>query len=71
MDYLLIYLLLGCFSGFVAGLFGIGGGMVIVPILIFSFKAQHIHPNHYYPLSHWHIIGLHYCYLVKCGLGAT
>lgn len=45
MDYLLIYLLLGCFSGFVAGLFGIGGGMVIVPILIFSFKAQQLDPS--------------------------
>jgi hypothetical protein len=39
MDYLL-YLGLGCFAGFVAGLFGIGGGMVIVPVLVYSFAAR-------------------------------
>ena len=31
---------LGLFSGFLAGLFGIGGGMVIVPILFLLFTAQ-------------------------------
>lgn len=44
MDYIALYLLLGCFSGFIAGLFGIGGGMVIVPVLIFSFKGQGLSP---------------------------
>jgi uncharacterized membrane protein YfcA len=39
MEYLL-YLTLGCFAGFVAGLFGIGGGMVIVPVLVYSFSTQ-------------------------------
>lgn len=36
----LLYALLGCFSGFVAGLFGIGGGMVIVPVLVYSFQLH-------------------------------
>lgn len=45
MDYIALYLLLGCFSGFVAGLFGIGGGMVIVPVLIFSFNGQGLSPQ--------------------------
>ena len=31
----LICLLLGCIAGFLAGLFGIGGGMVIVPVLVY------------------------------------
>lgn len=44
MDYVL-YLGLGCFAGFVAGLFGIGGGMVIVPVLIYSFTAQGLDPG--------------------------
>ncbi|MBL6987989.1 MAG: sulfite exporter TauE/SafE family protein, partial [Methylobacter sp.] len=33
-------LLLGAISGLLAGLFGIGGGLVIVPILAVLFAAQ-------------------------------
>lgn len=34
---LLIYVLLGIVAGTIAGLFGIGGGLIIVPILHYSF----------------------------------
>ncbi len=37
-------LALGMLSGFLAGLFGIGGGMVIVPVLVLLFSAQGL-PN--------------------------
>jgi uncharacterized protein len=37
---LLLYLLLGAGTGLLAGLFGIGGGLVIVPVLVFMFTAQ-------------------------------
>lgn len=36
----LLYILLGAAAGLLAGLFGVGGGMVIVPVLIFAFTAQ-------------------------------
>ncbi len=42
---LLLYLLLGAFAGVVAGLFGIGGGLLIVPVLVFSFEAQGMSPE--------------------------
>jgi uncharacterized membrane protein YfcA len=38
--WLLIYVLLGMGSGFIAGLFGVGGGLTIVPILLMLFQAQ-------------------------------
>lgn len=41
MEWLAAYLLLGSFTGFVAGLFGVGGGLLLVPILLFLFDAQH------------------------------
>lgn len=39
---LLIYCIVGAIVGILAGLFGIGGGLVIVPILIYVFSLQHI-----------------------------
>tara|TARA_B100001013_G_scaffold343709_1_gene272016 strand:+ start:1184 stop:2023 length:840 start_codon:yes stop_codon:yes gene_type:complete len=35
---LFLYLLLGTFSGILAGLFGIGGGIIIIPSLFYIFK---------------------------------
>ncbi len=36
----LIFLAVGALAGVLAGLFGIGGGMVIVPVLVLTFTAQ-------------------------------
>lgn len=38
--WLLTYIALGTFSGFIAGLFGVGGGLTIVPLLYMLFAAQ-------------------------------
>jgi len=46
---LLAYLVLGVVAGLLAGVFGIGGGVVIVPTLIFAFKLQGFAPT---SLSH-------------------
>lgn len=40
----LLYLVLGGFAGTLAGLFGVGGGMIIVPVLVYSFAAQGFAP---------------------------
>lgn len=40
----LLYLVLGAAAGVLAGLFGVGGGIIIVPVLVFSFTAQGIDP---------------------------
>ncbi len=40
-----LYLLLGAAAGVFAGLFGVGGGMIIVPVLVLSFTAQGFSPD--------------------------
>lgn len=42
----LLYLGLGAFAGVLAGLFGVGGGLVIVPMLTFIFTAQQMPTEH-------------------------
>lgn len=36
----LLFLLVGAVAGVLAGLFGIGGGLIIVPVLVVTFAAQ-------------------------------
>lgn len=40
MTYILLYLAVGALSGVLAGLLGVGGGIVIVPMLTFVFTSQ-------------------------------
>lgn len=42
----LLYLALGAFAGVLAGLLGVGGGLVIVPMLTFIFTAQQMPAEH-------------------------
>ncbi|HBQ05068.1 hypothetical protein AWR38_27330 [Idiomarina sp. WRN-38] len=39
------YLALGAVAGTMAGLFGVGGGIIIVPVLVFAFGLQGISPE--------------------------
>lgn len=46
MESLIIYLLLGAFAGVIAGLLGVGGGLVIVPVLVYLFTQQGMAPSY-------------------------
>lgn len=48
MDFLFLFyfLLLGAITGIFAGLFGIGGGGIMVPVLTFLFVQQQFPPEH-------------------------
>lgn len=46
MEWMTAYLLLGATAGLLGGLFGIGGGTVLVPVLLLLFDAQHFPPEH-------------------------
>jgi uncharacterized membrane protein YfcA len=46
-----IFLLLGAFVGFLAGLLGIGGGFTMVPVLVEVFQHEGIGVSHLLPLA--------------------
>ncbi len=45
MSFLLLYLICGAVTGIIAGLLGVGGGIVIVPMLSMLFTWQHFPPD--------------------------
>jgi len=45
------YLALGCFAGAVAGLLGVGGGLIMVPILVMLFGVHGVVAEHIVQLS--------------------
>lgn len=42
LQWVIYYLILGLFVGYFSGLFGIGGGLIMVPVMVFLFEAQHL-----------------------------
>jgi uncharacterized membrane protein YfcA len=51
LDWWYVYLAIGAVVGFLAGLLGIGGGMVTVPVLVFVFSAKGLAPEHLMHIS--------------------
>jgi len=46
MEWDISYLVLGAITGFLAGIFGVGGGLILVPVLLFLFSLQHFPAEH-------------------------
>ncbi len=48
---LVIFAVGGLGAGFLAGLFGIGGGLIMVPVLVYAFAAAGVEPQHIVALA--------------------
>lgn len=51
LSFWLAYLAFGCAAGIIAGLLGVGGGIVVVPALYFLFTAQGLPHDHIMQLA--------------------
>jgi uncharacterized protein len=51
MEWWWVYLAIGLIVGFLAGLLGVGGGMIMVPMLVFVFTAKGFPAEHMMHLS--------------------
>ncbi|MFH1044232.1 MAG: sulfite exporter TauE/SafE family protein [Pseudomonadota bacterium] len=67
MEWWLGYLAIGAFVGFFAGLLGIGGGAVIVPLLAMSFDAQGLPRGHLMHLA----VGTSMCTILFTSLSSV
>jgi uncharacterized membrane protein YfcA len=46
MEWYISYFVLGAIAGFMAGMFGVGGGLILVPVLLFLFDSQQFPAEH-------------------------
>lgn len=67
LDLALICLATGIFTGFLAGLFGVGGGLVVVPVLVALFEAQKFDPSLHMQLA----LGTSLCTIVVNGFSSV